>query len=257
MLRMGERFAARFGDSVVCLNQQIAAEFSRNTGRTERVFIVLNGTTAPPGELSTAVLDRLAIESGSYVLAVARLVPEKNIHLLIEAFLTADLPSGAKLVVAGAADYHSRYSRALIDQSHTDKGIVMAGTVFGAELWALYRHAGLFVLSSLHEGMSFSLLEAGIAGVKIVASDIPANSLVCREFARLTGVESAIALAAAITSEWHRERSSEEVERQITLCRSRFDWSAISRAMEPILLQKDIHAQNSIHGGGTSRIAIR
>jgi hypothetical protein len=69
MLRLGEQFAARFGESVVCLNSQIAGEFSRVTGRTERVFIVPNGVAQPPPQLSTAALERLGIKSGAYVLA--------------------------------------------------------------------------------------------------------------------------------------------------------------------------------------------
>jgi glycosyltransferase involved in cell wall biosynthesis len=96
--------------------------------------------------------------------------------------------------------------------------------------------------------MSFSLLEAGIAGAKIVASDIPANSIVCRDFARLTTVSSAEALAKAIAMEWNRQRSAEEVQRQIALCRSRYDWAAIARTMEPILAQMTNRAGRPIAG---------
>ena len=239
MLRLGEHCAARFGDSVVCLNRQIADEFSRVTGRTERIFIVPNGVAEPPANLCTDVLDQIGIKSGGYVLAVGRLVAEKNIHLLLEAFSMADLPFGTVLVIAGAPDYNSSYSMALLNRAQKSERIVMVGTVFGDNLSSLYRHAGLFVLPSLHEGMSFSLLEAGITGVKIVASDIPANSVVCRDFARLSDISSAESLAKAIALEWHRERPADEVQRQIAFYKSLYDWAAIARAMEPILTQQD------------------
>ena len=48
MLRTGERFAARYAESIVCLNSQIAERFSRITGRTSRVFILANGVEPPP-----------------------------------------------------------------------------------------------------------------------------------------------------------------------------------------------------------------
>jgi glycosyltransferase involved in cell wall biosynthesis len=92
---------------------------------------------------------------------------------------------------------------------------------------------------SAHEGMSFSLLEAASAGAKIIASDIPANSGVCREYARLVAVGSIEAMREAIDLEWIRERGDEEIAHQITLCRSRHDWRAIVGSMIPILLPAD------------------
>ena len=241
LLRAGERYAARYAESVVCLNQHIAAEFSRATGRFDGIHVVPNGVEAPPAALLPRIHDRLGIAAGTYVLAVGRLVPEKNMHVLVPAFLHADLSHSVKLVIVGDYDYRGAYSRALKALCARDKRIVMTGPVFGEELWSLYAKAGLFVLPSSHEGMSFSLLEAARAGTKIIASDIPANSFVCREFIRLVPVNSITALGDAIGGEWIRVRSPAEIARQVDCCKVQHDWPSIARQMAPLLAGRDGH----------------
>lgn len=233
-LRFGERCAARYGDTIVCLTDHIAREFSEATGRSQNVFVIPNGIEEPPSVLSTGVLDRLGVTAGRYILGVGRFVPEKNFHLLIQAFLGADLPPDVALILAGEVDYASRYGRSLVEACQRSKRIIMPGTIFGSDLWALYKSAAVFALPSSHEGMSFALLEASIAGTSIIASDIPANSAVCREFARLVPVGSVERLREAIELEWRRDRKKEEVERQVSLCKSQHDWSVIARAMAPL-----------------------
>jgi hypothetical protein len=84
--------------------------------------------------------------------------------------------------------------------------------------------------------MSFSLLEAAISGVKIVASEISANSHVCSEYARLVEVNSIAALSEALSSELSRDRKENEITNQINLCKTRHDWYGVVRSMIPILL---------------------
>lgn len=234
-LKISEHFVAWFAETVVCLNQHIADQFFRATGRADGVFIIPNGVERPPDRLPTSVHDRLGIGLNKYVLAVGRIVPEKNFHLLVNAFLQADLPRDTKLVIAGTLDRPSKYVRTLMHVIRNEDRIVLADTIFGNELWSLYRHCGLFVLPSMHEGMSFALLEATSAGAKIVASDIAANAIICSEFVRLAKVNSVSATSEAIASEWARERKPQEIRRQMEMCRSRYDWETICRQMEPIL----------------------
>jgi glycosyltransferase involved in cell wall biosynthesis len=234
MLRLGERYAARYGDTIVCLTDHIANEFSGVTGRFHNVFVTPNGVGAPPPTLSTAVLNRLGIATGRYVLGVGRFVPEKNFHLLVDAFLATNLPVDVVLVLVGEVDYRGRYGRSLVESCARSKRVITPGTVFGSDLSALYENAAMFVLPSSHEGMSFALLEASVAGTSIIASDIPANSAVCQEFARLVPVGSMPKLRDAIELEWQRKRTTEEVERQVSFCKSRHDWRVIARMMVPI-----------------------
>src|SRR5258708_26200431 len=79
-----------------------------------------------------------------------------------------------------------------------------------------------------------ALREARGAGNLILASEIPVNCGVFEEFARLVPVGSMAKLRDAIELEWQRERTPKEVERQISLCKSRHDWGVIARAMVPL-----------------------
>jgi len=176
----------------------------------------------------------LGVVAGRFVLGVGRFVPEKNFHLLVDAFLTATLPPDVKLLLAGQIDYPGGYGRSLAKFCAHSKRVILPGMVFGADLWALYKNAAMFVLPSSHEGMSFALLEASVAGTSIIASDIPANSAVCGEFARLVPVGSMAKLRDAIVLLWQLGRTPREVERQISLCKSRHDWGVIARAMVPL-----------------------
>lgn len=234
MLRVGERFAAKYADSVVCLNRHIANDFSQATGRTTRIYVVPNGIDA---SFLPAIShqDLLPIASRRYILAVGRLVPEKNYDLLLTAFLQADIPVDVKLVIAGAADYEGTHSRALRQACKKSTRVVTPGALFGSQLDWLFQNAGLFVAPSSHEGMSFSLLRASVAGLKIIASDIPGNSEVCRNFGCLVPPGSAEKLQSAIEKEWLRARSSAEIARQITLCKARHDWHNVVQQMIPIL----------------------
>ena len=116
--------------------------------------------------------------------------------------------------------------------------IVLAGALFGADLWALYKNCKLFTLPSTHEGMSFSLLEAAVAGALIVASDIPANALVCRGFGRLFAVGSTNDLAAALAAEWSHQRKPEESQEQTMIVAARHDWGRSPRGWRKYSVQR-------------------
>lgn len=229
VLRFAEQLCARHAETVVCLTPHIAAEFARATGRRDALVI-------PNGVPECDAGEYVGAGEPDYVLAVGRLVPEKNFDRLVEAFLSADLPKTVRLVLVGTADYNGPYARALDALCARDADrIVRLGPVFGDALQRLYSRARLFCLPSDHEGMSFALLEAGIAGAVVIASDIPANRAVCVGFGRLYPVDSTSALRAALEEEWRRPRSADERLTQIELCRRRFDWSDIAQAMAPIL----------------------
>ena len=140
-------------------------------GRTDTALIY-NGVPAPLPSVHTDYLDELGVTPGKYVLAVGRLVPEKNFHQLIEAFKS----EGYKLVIAGDADHPDEYSAALKQQA-ADAGVVMTGFIRGERLNQLLTNAALFVLPSSHEGLPITLLEAMSYGRDVLVSDIAANRL--------------------------------------------------------------------------------
>jgi len=113
------------------------------------------------------------IQPNSYILFAARLVEEKGVHFLIQAF--RNLNTDMKLVIAGDAAYSEKYKAYLKDLASGDSRIIFLGFVTGQPLEELFSNAYLFCLPSTIEGLPVALLEAMNYGNCCVCSDIPEN----------------------------------------------------------------------------------
>ena len=122
-------------------------------------------------------LSRFGLEKDSYILFLGRIVPEKGIHYLIDAYHR--LQTDKKLVIAGGASHSEEYFNQLKTKAAGDARIVFTDFVQGAPLAALYAGAYLYCLPSDLEGMPISLLEAMSYGNCCVTSDIPECTEVC------------------------------------------------------------------------------
>ena len=172
MLRMGERMGCKYANQVIVISDVINDMIKQKYGR-ENAFVIPNGVPAPVRVDDTNYLDELKIEPQKYIFTMGRFVPEKNFHLLIQAFSKLK-PEGYKLVIAGDADIDDVYSHSLKSLA-TEHEVVLTGFIKGQKLFALLSHATLFTLPSSHEGLPIALLEAMSYGLPVLASDIPAN----------------------------------------------------------------------------------
>lgn len=173
VLRAGEYLAARFADDIVCVSRSVEDGFlSRHPVARKKTRVIPNALSTPPltdrGD-EAAVLDRLGLTPGRYILAVGRIEETKRFHDLIAA--RSALPAnGPPLVIAGSApqsdDYELRLQRAAGD------GTVLAGFCPSTELAALYRHCGLFIHPSAMEGFGLVVLEALSHDAPVAISDI-------------------------------------------------------------------------------------
>lgn len=159
-IRAGERMAVRFADEIIVLSRNMQSYFQKTYGRS--TTYIPNGVTRP------GVVPE---HGGDYILYLGRLVPEKGIHYLIEAF--RDVKTEKKLVIAGAASDTEDYAARLRATAAGDPRVSFAGFVEGETLEELYNEAYLYVLPSDVEGMPLSLLEAMSYGNCCVVSDIP------------------------------------------------------------------------------------
>jgi glycosyltransferase involved in cell wall biosynthesis len=114
----------------------------------------------------------LGVPDGAPLVAnVARLVPEKAQHLLVEAFAAAraDLP-GARLVVAGAPGAHQAAVLAAVDRCGVGDAVDLLG--FRPDARAIVAAADVFAFSSLSEGSPGAVVEAMRLGTPVAAFDI-------------------------------------------------------------------------------------
>lgn len=168
VLRLGEQAAARFPDATMVVSRTLQERYSRQH-HVQTVYVP-NGTNVRKSK-TTARLGDWGLDAGNYILFLGRFSPEKNCHLLIEAY--ENLNPRAKLVLAGGSSYSDSYTLAL--RKHQSEQIRILDWVFGDDLCQLLANALLFVLPSELEGQSVALLEAMGAGVCVLASDIPEN----------------------------------------------------------------------------------
>lgn len=176
ILKKGEERAAKYADEIIVLSNNNHEYFKKTYGR-ETTFIP-NGIDIPQIRKAQSITQKWGLTKDSYVLFMARIVPEKGLHYLIEAWkkVVAEINTDKKLVIAGAASHTNEYHNRIMEMCKGDESIVMTGFVQGQELQELYSNAYLFVLPSDIEGMSMGLLEALSYGNTCLVSDIPENT---------------------------------------------------------------------------------
>lgn len=171
-LKFGEKVIGKCANEIIVLNEPMRSYFEETYGRSTHV--IPNGVQEPallPAEL---IREKWGLEKDSYILFLGRLVPEKGIHYLIEAYKQSD--SEKKLVIAGGSSHSDDYVERLAAMSIDDDNIIMTGFVSGQLLEELYSNAFLYVLPSDVEGLPISLLEAMSYKRCCLVSDIRENT---------------------------------------------------------------------------------
>lgn len=168
-IHLGEKMAVRFAHEIIVLNRAAQQYFKDSYGRETR--LIPNGVSRAEYAAPDRIREVFGLEKDAYLLFLGRMVPEKGIHYLIEAF--QGVRTDRKLVVAGGASDSEAYIDRLKEQAGGDSRIVFTGFVQKELLRELYSNAYVYVLPSDLEGMPLSLLEALSYGCCCVTSDIP------------------------------------------------------------------------------------
>lgn len=179
VIKFGEKMAAKYADEVIVLSKNVQNYFMETYGR-KTVFIP-NGITRPEIRQAELIKEIYGLEENEYFLFLARIVPEKGIHYLIEAFHNID--TDKKLVIAGGSSQALDYMDKIYRMAAEDERIIMTDFVQGQILDELYSNAYAFVLPSDVEGMALSLLEAMSYGNCCLVSDICENTEVVGDMA--------------------------------------------------------------------------
>ncbi len=225
VLKLGESLGMRYANARVVISQTIRGLVKSKYGLESD--LIPNGVTLPELPPTTGALKTFGLESGRYLLLVSRLVPEKRHLDLIRAFELARLP-GWKLVLVGGSDHPDEYSRVVASETARVPGVVATGFQTGLSLRELYAHAGLFVLPSSHEGLPIALLEALSFGLRVLASDIPANLEVGLPGESYFPLGDTDALAKSLRFASVAPPSEQEREETRLWVSERYDWRRIA-----------------------------
>lgn len=167
-IKFGEKVAVKCADEIIVLSENLKNYFLEEYGR-ETVFIP-NGINAQEPRSANIITEKWGLNKNDYILFLGRIVPEKGIKYLIDAFL--ELKTDKKLVVAGGSSDSEEFFDEMMNSMKQDDRIIFTGFVQGEELNELYSNAYIFVLPSDLEGMPISLLEAMSYGDCCLVSDI-------------------------------------------------------------------------------------
>lgn len=224
MLRLGEYLGGRFANEVIVISRVIADIVRKRCGCDAN--LIYNGVSLPEKTESTAFLDRIGIRAGRYILAVARFVPEKGLHDLVEAFKS--LGGDYHLVIAGDADHETEYSLNLKKMIAKDDRIIHTGYITGEPLNQVFSHTLLFVLPSYHEGLPIALLEAMSYGLSVLVSDIPANKEVQLPAERYFRCGDVADLKEKMETFLHKKVSEKERNKMRTQIEEKYNWDKIA-----------------------------
>ncbi len=157
------RLASTLADRVVCVSDDTAAWTAREGVAPRRIRTIRNGIDLTRFAYTGPALD-------GPVVTVARLSPEKDVATLVRAAAIAvrEMPS-FRLEVAGDGVCMPEL-RQLTAELGLEDHVRFHGTV--RDVPALLERARLFVLPSVEEGISLTLLEAMARGLPVVATRI-------------------------------------------------------------------------------------
>ena len=165
---LGEKCAVKYADEIIVLSKAVQDYFKAVYNR-DTVFIP-NGVNKPEIREAELIRKKFGLEKDNYVLFLGRLVPEKGIKYLIEAF--KKVKTDKKLVIAGGSSDTLEYKAEIKELAAKDERIIFTGFIQGQMLEELYSNAYVYVLPSDLEGMPLTLLEAMSYGNCCLTSDI-------------------------------------------------------------------------------------
>ena len=168
-IRQGEKNAVKYADEIIVLSKGVQKYFMDTYGRKTK--FIPNGVNRPDLRSANEITEKFGLEKDSYILFLGRLVPEKGIRYLVDAF--RQVKTDKKLVIAGGSSDTESFMEELKELAKSDERILFTGFVQGEILDELYSNAYLYTLPSDLEGMPLSLLEAMSYGNCCLVSNIP------------------------------------------------------------------------------------
>lgn len=194
--RMLSRQAGRQGNHVLTVSEHSKKELLQHKiGAPQTIGVTPNG----PGPVSrmcpdTSILGRLALRADTpFCVAVASVLPHKNISILLKAFAKPQLAE-VKLVLFGSADRTSFEQAGHV----VPPNVIFSGFVRDAELSALYRNCSAVCIPSTAEGFGLPALEAMKLGRPVIISPCGALPEVAGNAALTAAPDDPAAWATAI-----------------------------------------------------------
>ncbi|WP_239928536.1 glycosyltransferase family 4 protein [Anaerolactibacter massiliensis] len=166
-IKKAEQKAVKHADAIIVLSKNVQDYFREQYNR--ETFFIPNGVNRPNLEEANEITERWGLKKDGYVLFLGRIVPEKGLKYLVDAW--KDIKTDKKLVIAGGTSDTDDFAIDL--KKNCGDNVIFTNFVQGQVLRELYSNAYVYTLPSDLEGMPLSLLEAMSYGNCCLTSDIP------------------------------------------------------------------------------------
>lgn len=190
-------------DRIVAVSAGVAADLATHVDASDRIEVIYNPVVEPRlTTLATAPPTHpwLRQRRVPTVLAVGRLIEQKDFATLLAAFAILRRARPTKLVILGEGPLRGSLT-ALARQLGVDADVALPG--FDPNPYSAMRACDLFVLSSRFEGLPGVLIQAMACGARVVSTDCPSGPREVLEdgrWGRLVPVGNASALAEAMSA---------------------------------------------------------
>ena len=231
ILRFAARAAGIVPDETIVVSRELQRVFRESYGADTEY--IPNGVEI--GDLGSGT-PIPGLDPDRFVLFLGRLVPEKGVHTLIEAY--RDVDTDQRLAIAGPASHSEDYVRELHALAAPDPRVLLLGPRYGAEKAWLMRNATLFVQPSTIEGLPITLLESLACERYPVVSDISENVEAVtangRRFGSTFRTGDAGALARSIQDALANPARESEGREAAKAVLPGYDWDKIAVATEDV-----------------------
>lgn len=208
-----------WADAIVTVSQGSADDLVRLGLSSEQIRVIYNPVVTPDlFEKAKEPLDHPWFEPDSppVILGVGRLEKQKDFPTLIRAFAQVRQQRPARLMILGEGKERPNLE-ALVQELGLGKDVALPG--FVGNPFAYMARAGVFVLSSLYEGLPTVLIEAIAVGTKVVSTNCksgPEEILENGRYGKLAAVGDSKGIAEAIISTLEQPCDTEAQQRRTT-----------------------------------------
>lgn len=166
-----EKASCRMPDLIISVSDRTTAALREITGGNKEIATIPNGLDVD------AILKNEPEKSGPDVVFAGRLLPHKNVDVLLRALarLIEKRPSTTLSIVGDGPE--RKNLEALAHSIGIDKNVSFRGFLADhGSLYALMRASKVFVLPSTREGFGIAALEANACGLPVITIDHPQNA---------------------------------------------------------------------------------
>ena len=225
ILRFGERLGAKYSNEMIVISNVIKGIIKKKYNKC--TTLIHNGVVIPSLPIPVNYINRYDLDRTNYILQVSRFVPEKRQLDLIRAFNLANIPD-CKLVLVGDYNSLNSYVKQIKNLADKNNNIILTGFQSGENLQELYAFAKLFILPSSHEGMPIVILEALSYGLKVLASDIPANLEIGLPSEQYYSLGDIFQLSTLMINSLQSETIDNDKEKLRIWVKEKYDWQFIA-----------------------------